>query len=147
MTPNGPTTDELLRALLATAGRVAVPPDELRRIVSPSSSPKYINAYNLCDGTLGVTEVARRSGLDKANLAKSVNRWVDVGVMFKIGDAPNLLHLYRISGGASGEQADGGEAIAAASRNRIANAKRTRLTTRTNGAAPAESDSTAQVAT
>ena len=92
-----PTTDDLLRVLIVMAGRLAVPPDQLRNIVSPTGSQKYIEAYNLCDGTRGLSDVARVAGLDKSNLNKSLSRWVDAGVVFKVGGAPNLLHIYRLS--------------------------------------------------
>jgi hypothetical protein len=95
----GPTTDELLKILVAIGGRIVTPPEELREIVSPRGAGKYVDAYNLCDGTRGIAEVARAVGIDKSNLNKSVNRWVDEGVLFKIGDARNftLLHMYRLN--------------------------------------------------
>src|SRR4051812_44479124 len=92
----GPTTEELLRILIAMAGRVAMPPERVRSIVSPTGSQKYIDAYNLCDGTVGLADVARKTGLDKSNLNKSVNRWVEAAIVHRIGDerTPKLLHIY-----------------------------------------------------
>lgn len=134
--PSTPTTDELLRALLATAGRVAVPPDLLRTTISPSGAPKYIHAYNLCDGTRAAADIARLAQLDLSNLSKVVTRWVDAGVLFKVGEVPNLLHLYRLPGGASGEPSDGGDAKASAARRRAVSTKPTPAKLRTNGKAP-----------
>lgn len=95
----GPTTDELLKVIIALAARIAVPPERLREIVSPRGAGKYVDAYNLCDGTRSLSDVAREAGVDKSNLNKSVSRWVDEGVLFKIGDARNsaLLHIYRLT--------------------------------------------------
>lgn len=95
----GPKTEDLLQVLIATAGRIAFPLERLIEIVSPTGSQKYVKAYNLCDGTRGLSDVARLASLDKSNLNKSVSRWVEAGILFKVGELPALLHLYAISSG------------------------------------------------
>lgn len=97
-TKSASSTDEMLMVLIAMAGRVAFPPSHLREIVSPSGSPKYVNAYNLCDGSRTIADVARLTGLDKSNLGKAVTRWVDVGIMYKVGEDSNPMRIYRLSG-------------------------------------------------
>ena len=94
----GSTTDELLRVLIAVTGRVAVPEARLRAIVGGpgKASDKYLSAYNLCDGSRGLREIARLTGLDAGNMSRAVSRWVDAGVVFKLGDDARPVHLYRL---------------------------------------------------
>lgn len=94
------TTDELLRVLISLTGRVAVPEPRLRTLVvgrNARSGEKYLAAYNLCDGSRGVREIARISGLDHGNLSRAIIRWVEQGVMFKLGSDARPVHLYRLS--------------------------------------------------
>lgn len=93
------TTDELLRVLISVTARLAVPGPRLRTLVAgrnARSGEKYIVAYNLCDGSRGVSEVARLSGLDHGNLSRGISRWVEQGVMFKLGPDARPVHLYRL---------------------------------------------------
>lgn len=101
------TTDELLRVLIAVTGRVAIPEARLRVLVgrNPRTGDKYMAAYDLCDGSRGVSEIARLSGLDHGNLSRTITRWVDQGVMFKLGWDARSVQLYRLSAG--GREDDG----------------------------------------
>lgn len=78
-------------------GRVAVPDERLREIVA--TGPKQIIAFNLCDGSLGLSEVAKKAGLNKGNLSRAAKRWVQEGAAFWIGEGQNarLLHLYPLA--------------------------------------------------
>lgn len=92
------TTDALLRVLIGVTARVAIPGPRLRALVvgrNARSGDKYVAAYNLCDGSRGVTEVARLSGLDQGNLSRAIARWIEDGVMFKLGSDTRPVHLYR----------------------------------------------------
>ncbi len=87
----------LLKVLIGVTARVAFPEEKLRQIVAPmSSSGKYVEAYNLCDGTRSQAEIAREAGIDKGNLSKAVNRWLVQGVVFSVGSSsePRLIHVY-----------------------------------------------------
>lgn len=90
--------DTLLRAILATIGRVAFPVDELLRIVGPTSgSEKQIEAYNLCDGNTTQAEICKKTGLHKGSLSRSVGRWIEEGVIYRVGQEQLLLHIYPLS--------------------------------------------------
>jgi hypothetical protein len=94
------TEQALLRAILSTVARQVFPPSRLREIVAPlESSSKQLAAYNLCDGSRGLTEIALEVGLDKSNLHKAINRWVEQGVAFRVenGSEVRILHLYPLS--------------------------------------------------
>ncbi len=89
------TTDSLLQAILATTGRQAFPPSELAKIVAPNvGGQKQIHAYNLCDGRTPQSEVGRKAKLDKGSLSRSISRWIEAGVMFRIGADQHPAHLY-----------------------------------------------------
>ena len=93
------TTDELLRVLIRVTARVAIPEPRLRALVggNPRSGDKYIAAYNFCDGSRGVTEIARLADLNQGNLSRTITRWIDQGVMFRLGPESRPVHLYRLS--------------------------------------------------
>jgi hypothetical protein len=85
--------------LINVTARAAIPGPRLRTMVvgrNARSGHKYIVAYNLCDGSRGVTEVARLSGLNHGNLSRVIARWIEDGVMFKLGSDAGPVHLYRI---------------------------------------------------
>lgn len=86
-----------LRAILAMVARQTFPPSALRELVSPGgASEKHMRAYNLCDGTRTQGEIARELGLDAGNFSRSLNRWVEVGIVIKVGEGREMrpLHVY-----------------------------------------------------
>jgi DNA-binding MarR family transcriptional regulator len=91
-------TDALLRALISVTGRVAVPAAELRELVTAGRlAQKQVDAYNLCDGTRTQAQIAKRLKLDAGNFSRTVQRWERSGVLFRIGEDEQLLHLYPLS--------------------------------------------------
>jgi hypothetical protein len=88
----------LLRALLSVTARQAVPPPKLSKILVPPGpkSGKQVKAYNLCDGTRTQAEVAKALKLDQGNFSRTVGRWIDAGVLFRVGSGreAKLQHLY-----------------------------------------------------
>src|SRR5437763_16753309 len=82
---------DLLRVLVALAGRIAFPPEQLLQIVGP-----YTAAYNMCTGELTLTSIARASGIDKSNLRKAILRWEQAGAVFRIGPEGRPLRLYSL---------------------------------------------------
>lgn len=90
---------DLLRALLHVTARGSYPEDQLRQVViGHRGGPRHLLAYNLCDGTRRQSEIADQAGLDPGNLSRSVNRWIDTGILFRIGSGreARLLHLYPV---------------------------------------------------
>lgn len=88
-----------LRAILATVARQTFSLGDILTQVAPrSGSEKQVAAYNLCDGTRSVTQIASEAKLDASNLRKSINRWVDAGIVIKIEDGQEVhpVHVYPI---------------------------------------------------
>lgn len=89
------TTETLLKAILAMASRATIPPEELCKIVAPTAkSDKQILAYNLCDGETSQAEICKKTKLLKGNLSSSITRWVEAGVMVRVGADRLPMHLY-----------------------------------------------------
>lgn len=87
--------ESLLRAILATVARQTFPPAELSKIVSPNAGgEKQIAAYNFCDGQTPQSEVGKRAKLDKGSLSRSISRWIEAGVMVRVGAEQYPMHLY-----------------------------------------------------
>jgi hypothetical protein len=89
------TAEELLRAILATVARTTFPPEELHKIVAPTTgSQKQLLAYNLCDGETPQATIGKKVNLDAGSLSRSITRWVEAGVMVRIGPDRLPLHIY-----------------------------------------------------
>jgi len=93
---NSESTD-LLRALVGLIGRAAFPEHKLRDLVSPSGNSAYFHAYRMCDGRTPLTAIVKQTGIDSSNLSKAVGKWVDAGVMFRIGPKHLPLNLYAVT--------------------------------------------------
>lgn len=97
-------SDILLRAILSVCARGSIPPRKLAQIIMPSgSSEKQRQAYNLCDGTRTQAEIAKSLKLDTGNFSRTVGRWIDEGVVFRLGSGreSRLLHVYPLTKEAS----------------------------------------------
>jgi len=89
------TTDALLKGILATVGRTAFPLEAVFRIVAPNAgSAKQVLAYNLCDGDTPQAEIGKKAKLDKGNLSRSISRWIEAGVVIRVGAEGYPLHVY-----------------------------------------------------
>lgn len=88
--------DVYLRAILATVARQAFSPARLAEIIGVAGGEKQHRAYNLCDGTRTQAEIAKELGLDQSNFSKMLGRWIDEGVVIRIGEKREArpLHLY-----------------------------------------------------
>lgn len=92
------TTESLLRGILATVGWTAFPPERLYKIVAPTAgSAKQILAYNLCDGETSQTEIGKKTKLDAGSLSRSITKWIEAGVIVRVGADRLPLHLYPLS--------------------------------------------------
>lgn len=89
----------LLRAILSVCARQAFPPESLAKIVSPTGAAQQIKAFNLCDGSRTQREVAQAAKLDPGNFSRTVTRWIEQGVMVRLGESKEakLLHVYPVS--------------------------------------------------
>lgn len=89
------TNEALLRAILATVARQAFPPEELAKLISPTAGGgKQLMAYNLCDGHTPQTEIGKKAKLDKGSISRSISRWIELGIVNRIGRDLNPMHLY-----------------------------------------------------
>lgn len=82
---------DLLRVLVALAGRIAFPPDRLLQVVG-----SYAGAYNLCTGELSLAAIARAAGVDRSNLNKAMIKWEQAGVLHRVGPQSRPLRLYAL---------------------------------------------------
>lgn len=91
-------SETYLRAILATVARQTFSPESLREIVTAgrSGSDKQVVAYNLCDGTHSQADISQLTGLDKGSLNRSLSRWIEAGVVVRLGDG-RPLHVYPLS--------------------------------------------------
>lgn len=92
------TQETLLRAVLSTVARRTFPPEDIYKIVAPvAGGDKQLAAYNLCDGETPQAEIAKKAKLDKGNLSKSISRWIEAGVVIRIGKDQLPMHLYPLT--------------------------------------------------
>ena len=86
----------LLECLIHVIGRMAIPMKQVSDVVG--TSPKYLKAFNLCDGSKTQQEIAKKLKLDPGNLSKACARWVENGVAFSMGEGKDarLIHIYPI---------------------------------------------------
>jgi hypothetical protein len=89
--------EELVRILIQVNGRLAFSEEALRSAIGDSQS--LVDAYNLCDGTRSQAEVVKESKVDQGNFSRVSKRWVEDGILFRIGTGREMkpLHLYAVS--------------------------------------------------
>jgi hypothetical protein len=91
-------SESLLRAILMTLGRGTFPPGKPHRIVAPrENSSKSLVAYDACDGNTPQADIARKAKIDKGALSRLLSRWIDAGIMIRIGRDQFPLHLYPLT--------------------------------------------------
>ena len=92
------TTEALLKGILATVARTAFPPEALYKIVAPTvGSAKQVLAYNLCDGETAQNVIGKKAKLDAGSLSRSVAKWIEAGVVIRVGPDQFPLHLYPLT--------------------------------------------------
>ena len=89
------TTENLLKAILAVSARQAFPPAELVKIIAPTAGGgKQLAAYNLCNGKTPQAEIGKKAKLDKGSLSRSIARWIEAGIVVRIGHEQYPMHVY-----------------------------------------------------
>ena len=92
------TTEALLKGILATVARTAFPPETLYKIIAPTlGSDRQVLAYNLCDGETPQSVICKKAKLDAGNLSRSIARWIEAGVVIRVGADQFPLHLYPLT--------------------------------------------------
>ena len=92
------TTEAPLKGILATVARTAFPPEALYEIVVPTAvSDKQVLAYNLCDGQTPQNTIGKKTKPDAGNLRRSIARWIQAGIVIRVGVDQFPLHLYPLT--------------------------------------------------
>jgi hypothetical protein len=88
--------DSYLRAILATVARQTFPPARIVEIMGPGATEKQFRAFNLCDGSRTQAEIGKELGLDSGNFSKTISRWIDEGIVIRVGEKRDArpLHVY-----------------------------------------------------
>ena len=86
--------NDFLNCTLQVIARVAMPPDKIREVIGDRA--KQLKAYNLCDGTNTLGEIAKKARIDQGNFSRTSTRWIEQGILFSVGQGNDrrLLHLY-----------------------------------------------------
>lgn len=90
-------TDQLLKAMLQTAGRRTFSEEDLLRIIG--TSEKLRAAYQLCTGEKMQNIIAKEARVDSGNFSRTLARWEEAGIIFRLEDNKELkpLHIYPLS--------------------------------------------------
>jgi hypothetical protein len=88
--------ESFLRAILATVARQTFSPARIVEIMGPSAGEKQRRAFNLCDGNNSQADIIKELGLDSSNFSKTLGRWVDEGIVIRVGEGREArpLHVY-----------------------------------------------------
>lgn len=88
------TQETYLRAILATVARQTFSPARILEIIN--AGEKQQRAFNLCDGSRSQSEIVKELGLDHGNFSRSVSRWIDEGIVIRVGQNREArpLHVY-----------------------------------------------------
>lgn len=91
--------EQLLRAILATVARQTFPTEFIvEKVAIGADKAKQVEAYNMCDGSRSQAEISKQLGLDAGNFSRTVARWIELGIVIKVGQARDtkLVHVYPI---------------------------------------------------
>lgn len=88
-------TNDLLACALQIIGRIAIPAATVREVIGQAKK-KQLKAYNLCDGTRTVGQIAKKVKIDSGNFSRTAQRWIEHGIVFSFADGieKRLLHIY-----------------------------------------------------
>jgi len=93
-------TNQLLKILITLIGRTTFDEEQVKSIVAPNKNQvKQKKAYNLCDGTQTQRQIAKLVGLDEGNFSKTVKKWIEKGILYRVGEGKEskLLHVFPIN--------------------------------------------------
>ena len=91
--------ETLLRAIWSMMGRQSFTEADVLQIVAPKGkSETQIAAYNMCDGEQIQANIVKALKLDSSNFSKTLSRWVDAGIVIRLGDkGEKPLHVYPLT--------------------------------------------------
>ena len=90
------SVEQLLSCLVKVIGRATMPPERVAELVGNGRS--NLKAYNMCDGVASQGDIARKLRIDQGQLSKTVSRWVEAGIVFRMGAGEDSrpLHIYPV---------------------------------------------------
>jgi hypothetical protein len=76
---------ELGEAIIGLLGRLVFEPEKIHDVVTKGkrNPEKYIEGYNSCDGTHGVTELSRIIGVSPGTLSPILQTWLELGIIYE----------------------------------------------------------------
>jgi DNA-binding MarR family transcriptional regulator len=88
--------EQLIASLIQVIGRAALPPDKISEFVGRGRA--QLRAFNMCDGNHTQIEIAKKLRIDQGQLSRTLTRWVENGIAFRVGEGKELrfLHIYPI---------------------------------------------------
>jgi len=84
--------NQIIISLLA---RMAFGEEELKQIITRGKrKPKdWVRGYNSCDGTKGVTEIAKIVGVKQPSATPILKSWEAAGITYNVGNAQKPLYM------------------------------------------------------
>jgi len=84
--PVADSMQSLFETMTSLLGRLALPPDELKKIVMKAKrKPEdYIKAYNLCDGEHSVRQIVTAIDVSIGTLSPILAGWKDLGIIYEV---------------------------------------------------------------
>ena len=90
--------DAKIQKVIDLLGRLSFPPSYLLKLVSSSGrGDKQLLAFNLCDGTRSQSEIAKEVRIDRGNFSRTIARWIELGIVFKLTGNEYPMHIYPLS--------------------------------------------------
>ena len=92
---DGDKVFQLLSATFHVLSRSAIQMPQVRELIV---TEKNRQAFNYCDGSLTQKEIAKKLRIDQGQLSKTFKRWLEAGIVFRIGERTEsrLLHVFPV---------------------------------------------------
>lgn len=89
--------EQYLPILVQVAGRIAIQEPRLREIIGDKA--KHLRLFNLADGSLVQTALAKKVGMTQGGVSLVFKRWSAAGAIFHLGEgrAMRFLHIYPLA--------------------------------------------------
>ncbi len=90
--------------IISLLGHLAFSEEKLISMIQKNSKKpnENLNAYNLCNGNLTISEIAKKSGVAVQSLREAIVKWEKLGIIMNAD--PNIagmvqkpLHLYQVN--------------------------------------------------
>ena len=84
--------NQIIISLLA---RMAFGEEEIKKIITHGKRKpnNWIKGYNACDGTNGVTKIAKIAGVKSPSATYVLKSWESIGIIYNIGTETRPLYM------------------------------------------------------